>query len=150
MKVSIRTISVEWNGEIKGLDFVMCCAAQYCSADLGFNEADRLSEDLDRLTRQLMELAWICRRFAESGVYFGYILDVSIARSGISVMRFRKMEEGPTPLPRTPSVQAQPGISNAFIADPTILFAWIARMRQLGSCARMCLREPRTSLSLRR
>ncbi len=97
MKVSIRTISVEWNGEIKGLDFVMCCAAQYCSADLGFNEADRLSEDLDRLTRQLMELAWICRRFAESGVYFGYILDVSIARSGISVMRFRKMEEGPTP-----------------------------------------------------
>jgi hypothetical protein len=122
MKVSVKNISVEWNGEIKGLDSVMCSVVQVCKDDTTFEEADRLSKGIERLARQLMELAWICRKFAELGIYFGYSLDICIAGNSISITRFSKVEEAPPPLHITHLI----GRHSPALLIPRLVFLWIS------------------------
>lgn len=127
MKVSVKTVSVEWNGEIRGLDSVMRGIMQSCSKDPGFEEANALSEDLGYLARQLLEVAVICKRFAESGSYFGYCVEVRIAGGRMGILRIRRVEEAPPPLQALHRIGWHSLASAMLLLLCGIFFSWTTR-----------------------
>ncbi len=98
MRVSVKNVSVEYGGEIKGLDAVLSLVVQSRNEEPGFEDANQISMDLERLSRQLVELAWICRRFAEAGVPIGYAVEVCVTRKSIKMVQFYRVETAPSPL----------------------------------------------------
>ncbi len=112
MKVSIQRASVDHRGEVRGLDGILCSALQMHKDGPGFECANALSIDIGRLSRELLELGWICKEFAAAGEEFGYEAEVCIDEKSIRTVQVYRIPAAPSPGPPHPrhAAGAHPGV----------------------------------------
>ncbi|MEM3839246.1 MAG: hypothetical protein QXF01_01565 [Candidatus Micrarchaeaceae archaeon] len=95
MRVSIQKVSVDQNGGIMGLDGILSAALQLSAGGLGFEDANSLCTDIGRLARELLELGWVCKSFAEAGEHFGYEMEVCIDEKSVRVIQVYRIPPPP-------------------------------------------------------
>lgn len=98
MEVIVKSVKVEWNGEIKGVDCVLSTAMKACGNNATSKEAKNIAECIGSLSKELVGLSHICKSYAEANTYMGYVVDVHIKDRGV----VWEISKATTPSPSIP------------------------------------------------
>ena len=97
MEVIVKSVKVEWNGEIKGVDCVLSTAMKACGNNATSKEAKNIAECIGSLSKELVGLSHMCKSYAKWSTYIGYVVDVHIKDSGV----VWEISKATTPSPST-------------------------------------------------